>query len=1058
MPIKKLEDNKIIQTPPTPKQTPVGNVASKSTVKAPLNFPKADNQSKKSDLGALDSEKLQNKSVETPQIESKSLADTKHSTVKESPIEKEINAYIEENNLSSMNIDDLRVYLLKKKNKTQKELGILAKIQAQFEEVPKEHSVHKKHEPLVSVEEMLDSNWIKKDAKEKMSIVADKYFEKTDANYKNLSPEEKTVLKQKQFASISQDLKGEKDTPQESALKVLGLLEALNDKKMSIDEYNKLSKDERVKIYRDHQAETLKNIKDLVSTEFRQSKKWRKMSSDDKLKLYAEKFLEKEYPNFSAKTKEDKQKFIDSKAQELIASFVPGWDKMDDSLKDTVFSSTLMTIDALTSKGISYDEFKNLDERSQFGILKQSCKDEKALMQLSVTKDVFEFIKKYGKTPTVADLEKMNKQSDLPREIRERKAKFLESQKDLKGEKTLIGQHGDINVIASNNNKTVEQEIFDRVNDIKSLKPEEQKAELRKLYSQTMGDKDYIDYIDKLTGKNGLSKVARKVSKEMNLDADMVSCAVLNDDSNAYNSALDRAMANKNTRVAKVAAAKVTKYLTEEKSQDVGVHITNDIPQLVDNFSTGVNKYVENPVQYTSQFVQREDLSESGRARFTKSVVETAPTPERQKAYAKELSGLGNESVNEGLAAASRSVDKSVRSEYNSYIQDAIKNYPPEKQAAIQNAMKTGEISQETLAKNTVSVSETSNGSKNQPSQQSSATSQSVAKSSKTVSQSGGKSQTVSAQTTVSSASSKTTTRTSVSQNSVAQEVKALQQKKDALINKITTYETTKAEKTIEREKAKAEKVQTPTSSKNSETASVSEKTATKSTENAKTTDNVENLKLSEDEQNTLKEIITDLFQQNSVSAAYSQINDEIKDKFMQAFATQGKESDVISFANDYKGNPDTIVKLINYCNNDGLKLDLTRLLPSSRINEIISSGKLSSNNISKLAKEGKVDNKILMEYLKNNKDSMTYDQIKEYMKYMPLDYSSEIYDLLKAIPGSPEWEEANNNNMKTAITSDTESNTAPSLDDGIAIGSNKMAMRGQYDKMKRKGPFYLNA
>lgn len=139
--------------------------------------------------------------------------------------------------------------------------------------------------------------------------------------------------------------------------------------------------------------------------------------------------------------------------------------------------------------------------------------------------------------------------------------------------------------------------------------------------------------------------------------------------------------------------------MTEEKSQDVGVHITNDIPQLVDNFSTGVNKYVENPVQYTSQFVQREDLSESGRARFTKSVVETAPTPERQKAYAKELSGLGNESVNEGLAAASKSVDKSVRSEYNSYIQDAIKNYPPEKQAAIQNAMKTGEISQETLAK-----------------------------------------------------------------------------------------------------------------------------------------------------------------------------------------------------------------------------------------------------------------------------------------------------------------------------------------------------------------------
>lgn len=112
---------------------------------------------------------------------------------------------------------------------------------------------------------------------------------------------------------------------------------------------------------------------------------------------------------------------------------------------------------------------------------------------------------------------------------------------------------------------------------------------------------------------------------------------------------------------------------------------------------------------------------------------------------------------------------------------------------------------------------------------------------------------------------------------------------------------------------------------------------------------------MSEDEQNTLKEIITDLFQQNSVSAAYSQINDEIKDKFMQAFATQGKESDVISFANDYKGNPDTIVKLINYCNNDGLKLDLTRLLPSSRINEIISSGNFLQIIFQNLLKRAKL-------------------------------------------------------------------------------------------------------
>ena len=1045
MAITNIKDKKIISTPPTPQQTPVGKVASKSE---PLNFSKADKQTQTS--GALNSE--------TPQTESKPLTETEHSSVKESAIEKEINIYIEENNLSSMNIDDLRAFLLNKKNKTPKELDMLAKIQAQFEEAPKEHSVHQKHEPLVSVEEMLDSNWIKKDGKEKMSIIADKYFEKTDENYKNLSTEEKSALKQKQMETFANDLANKNDTKITKTAKASGMFEVLNDNDMTIEDYNKLSKEEKVQLYRDHQANVMKSLDTAISNEVSPAELL-EMEPEERLQKYAEIALEKNDPNFrQIKDPEKRKEYISAKMNEIVPSFK---DAKPEEKKDVAETIDVLSQALKTAKNgdvMSFDEYLSLDFNQQLRILKKTHPDMKP--EELITKNAsLRYVVENGKIPSSKELrEYIENSKEISSNSKNRICKALKGREKNLGEASV--KITTVDDWANKFGQKPSKFISKVLTDIDNSSTAEAKYKIAgKLLEISSVDGKYTSNIIQELKARGISEeFIKKQLKNNNVLDEKSFHDRLNDDGVATAATIDLADYIGDKKAAKSIAQDATEYLSIKSSQDTGVALLNSNSEYSKDFSIGVNNNIKDPVTYSSQMLQRDDLSESGRARFTKSVVETAPTPERQKAYAKELSSLGYESVNEGLAAASKSVDKSVRSEYNSYVQDAIKNYPPEKQAAIQNAMKTGEISQETLAKTTVSASETSNASKSQVSQQSSSTSQSVATNSKTVSQSGSKSQTVSAQATVSNVSSKSTTKTSVTQSSVAQDSKALQQKKDALVNKIVSYETTKAEKTIEREKAKAEKAQTTTSSKNSETTTVSGKQSTKSTESQNAVDKVENLEFSEDEQNTLKEIITDLFQQNSVSAAYSQINDEFKDKFMQTFATQGKESDVISFANDYKGNPDTIVKLINYCNNDGLKLDLTRLLPLSRINEIISSGKLSSNNISKLAKEGKVDNKILMDYLKNNRDSMTYDQIKEYMKYMPLDYSSEIYDLLKAIPGSPEWEEANNNNMKTAITSNPESNDVASPDDGIAIGSNKIPMRGQYDKMKRKGPFYLNA
>lgn len=1046
MALKNIDNDKLIKTTTTTPQQAGEKVLSKSLKNTPIEFPKT----------AENTEETKLKDFKYTEKNSDLAHTSKSSTIKESPLEKEINAYLLENNLTSTNIDDLRAMLLNKKNKTAKELELLNRIQAQFE-ASKSSLAKEDHKPLVSIDEMLDDKWTKKTPKEKVDTIADKYFEKTDENYKNLSSEEKAALKQKQLETFAKDLANKNDTKITSAAKASGMFEVLNDNKMTIADYNKLSKEEKVQLYRDHQIKTMKNLQNAIPKKLVESGEWSSMSADEQLLKIAEYTLEQNDPKFKEiKDPAKKAQYINAKADEIMTPFISNWKDADTEDKRqfiAAFGSIGKSLSvAKGGKGMSFDEYLSLDENAQSQILKQT-QPNKTEADLIVESAYFQSALEKQKITTISEIRaniEANNDTDKNKKVQILKA--LDAKIKYQGKNASI-KFDTIENEANSLGKSQEEIVNIALKQISNAESQEEKYRRAEILLQKANGQ-YSDIIIPQLKKMGINETfIKNTMKKNEVHYEKMYHDFLTDDGKEVAKTINLADYIGDKKAAKSIAEDTPKNLSIKESQNTGVILTNEKSEYLNNFTTGVNKYIENPVQYSSQMVQREDLSDSGRALFTQSVVETAPTPERQKAYAKELSSLGYESVNEGLAAASNNVDKSVRNEYNSYIKEAIKDYPPEKQATIQKAMKTGEVSQETLAKTTPEAPKTQAQQQNNTQSTNKTETSNINKT--TSNQKANKVQ----EATVSNTSVGAKPQAKSTQTIVSQESKELQAKKNNLINKIISYETEKAEKTIEREKTKNEKVQSVSSEKNNETDSVKEKnTSAKTIENAKSTSQANNLELSEDEQTTLKEIIIDLFTQNSASAAYSKINDDIKEKFMQAFANQGKESDVISFANDYKGNPDTIVKLINYSYNDGLKLELTRLLPSSRINDIISSGKLSSNDISKLAKEGKVDNKILMNYLKKNKNSMTYEQIKEYMKYMPLDYRSEIYDLLKTIPGSQEWEEANNQNMKAAIAQTPTTNDIANLDDGIAIGSNKIPMRGQYDKMKRKGPFYLNA
>lgn len=297
-------------------------------------------------------------------------------------------------------------------------------------------------------------------------------------------------------------------------------------------------------------------------------------------------------------------------------------------------------------------------------------------------------------------------------------------------------------------------------------------------------------------------------------------------------------------------------------------------------------------------------------------------------------------------------------------------------------------------------------------------------------------------------------------------------QKKDALLNKIASYETKKAEEKAKSKKSEAIKSDDKVEIKNNETASL------KSDEKVKELEvTAEELVLTEDEQETLKAVIEDIFQKNSVSAAYSKLIETIgesgKEKFLEIFVQRGKEANVRSFAQNYKGNPDTLLKLIGYCQSDSLKFDLLKMLPSSSITELISTQKLTATDFDKLVRENKVESNVILDFINKNKGSMSVQDMKKYMSYLSLADRNALMEILKNTKGSDEWLLAQQENMRTVI-SDVPSlsqavdengfvdegmlDSIPTMEDGLSMGSNKLAMRGQYNKMKKRGPFFLNA
>lgn len=826
------------------------------------------------------------------------------------------------------NSEELVKYLEEKPNKTNEEKKLLAQYQAISSGVV---------EPLVTYKEL---SKIKN--KENIPLLtADKYFSKTDEKYQKMSEEQKKQYCKQQILELADTVSTSSTPMEEKVIKATELFEVLNSSEISVEDYKKLSKDDQVKLYRDHQLQRMKELKELVPLKTRQ--KWATMkppmSADDKLKEYAKAFLNKYDSDFVAIKDEDKKDlYISTQANSMISKFIPNWKETDPKIKEMMFSSIIGTMDVLTEANMSFDEFQEKSSSEKVKFLKYSSNGELSKMsseEISLNLAIFDYAKKNKNTPTVKELKKfISENSDY--ENKDAMLNALEMRSRLFGKNAKVQDVETYKQRALEHGISAEEQIQKDFKDFGKLNAKARTKRIRDMLLKADGDEALITQIKNLVLESGFKEAKfNTILADTETHKRMACNATLNNNPKAMKAAIDMGDKIGDIKSTQVIACSAPVLMEAKAGQALGVDLANENSKYLESYTTGVNQRSD-AVAYSAAVVQSENMSSAGRAVYTQSAVKTA-SAEQQVEYGREFSKLDYPEVTEGLAAASKYVDKSVKNQYNSYVEQAIKNYPPEQQAKIRKALETGEISSETLEKTTVAT----NSNKTEKSAESTgnkADSQNHAATPTTsnpIKQQGVGSDVAKAPSATNSPSRTSVTETpsvsSVTSNDRISGVNTVSEVSSSKVSSSTNLTDSEAQELTEKAQVVLDKIEdfikTQKASIEQHESEKTEKAEHLSEEEiikaiASGDISLADVKLSKEEVASLKDTITVLFEKNSVSTAYKKLVSKfgkLEDVFLRAFAENADSSTLRSFAGDFRNNTDVILRLFKYSKDNSL-------------------------------------------------------------------------------------------------------------------------------------------
>ena len=828
------------------------------------------------------------------------------------------------------NSDELITYLEKKPNKTDEEKKLLA----QYKAISSGDA-----EPLLTYKELRDAYKNKKNIPE---MTADKYFSKTDEKYQKMSEEQKQQYCKQQILELADTVSTSSTPKEEKIMKATELFEALNNSEMSVEDYKKLSKNDQVQLYRDHQLKKMKELKDLVPIETRQ--KWAEkkppMTADEKLKEYAKAFLNKYDSDFVAIKDDDKKDlYISAQANSMISKFLPNWKETDPKIKEMMFSSILGTIDALTEANMSFDEFQAKPQSKKVKFLQDSSNNveisKMSSEEISLNLAIFDYAKKNKNTPSVKELKKfISENPDY--ENKDAMLNALEMRSRLFGKNAKVQDVETYKQRALEHGISAEEQIQKDFNDFGKLNANARTKRLRDMLLKADGDEALITQIKNLALENGFKEAKfNKILAKTETHKRMACNATLNNNPKAMKAAIDMGDKIGDTKSTQVIACSAPVLMEAKAGQALGVDLANENSKYLESYTTGVNQRSD-AVAYSAAVVQSENMSSAGRAIYTQSAVKTA-SAEQQVEYGREFSKLDYPEVTEGLAAASKYVDKSVKNQYNSYVEQAIKNYPPEQQAKIRKALETGEISSETLEKTTVATNsnKTEKSAESTGNKADSKNSAATPTTSNPIKQQGVGSDVAKAPSAANSPSRTSVTETpsvsSVTSNDRISGVNTVSDVSSSKVSSSTNLTDSEAQELTEKAQVVLDKIEdfikTQKASIEQHEAEKTEKAEHLSEEEmvkaiASGEISLADVKLSQDEVATLKDTLTVLFEKNSISTAYKKLVSKfgkLEDVFLRAFAENADSSTLRSFAGDSRNNTDVILRLFKYSKDNSL-------------------------------------------------------------------------------------------------------------------------------------------
>ncbi len=532
---------------------------------------------------------------------------------------------------------------------------------------------------------------------------------------------------------------------------------------------------------------------------------------------------------------------------------------------------------------------------------------------------------------------------------------------------------------------------------------------------------------------NKMKKMGMKQPRDFQIDA-----FIRNDGKSTAE--LGNIAANYGTKAEKEECLKVAsasaKFLDNEQQsiywENSNKYYDKTIAESVNNYKTK-----EDAVQIHAYVASSQIVSDERKSSVTKFMVETA-APDRQIYYAREMSKIKDAAVTEGLAAAEQNVDSSVRQQYSQYVDNAIKNngYTSEQKANIEQARQTGQISYER--------SSSSEGASDKSSSTGTRTSSNTPSASRT---STGYATTVSSSTggsgsssgTASTSGSKPTYVAFGSTNYGDQVTKALSDKKERVQERITQI-IDNYQKTTKAQEAKSEK-QADTTSK--EATSQAAKAAEKEAKVVKTF--IESPQASGNiDAKTIQELKT-AYSSGGMKGLYEKLGtlgETVQEKFLSFFAKYSDGNSLHSFASSFSNNKSVILSLYQYSNDPSL----LAYLGESATMDLLSKGKIKLKDFLKYASPSTI-----ALYISDLNKTGNHELLKQIFGLLNLSQASYVQQhTSKPTLGGDDWMEQLQGNMSRA--------SGFEMADGLAMGSDRAPMGRSYDKMKQRGPFYFNA